>query len=631
MCPPLLRLALHAASFASFLAPADGKCVGCCLDSFKGQAGTGCAGLSPNNTPFVLVMPQHTGTLTSVQMLRDNGVTTCEHHHRRLSHTTNLPNAAVGALRVIVLVRSPFERVVSSAAWVGVIGNRRADKHITQPRHHDDVAAFRAWLRACRFKPQIELAVDMLEGRKPAMVVRTEMLQDDWRKVGAALGLDATLSATHCLASCGEKTRGSAAPSAARTHTVERMYDEVTRDKVLRWFAPDFETFGFNRSIAFAAAAYGHEISALSNHSSKLQPRLAGDEPSNRPGNKATPSLRILGSNHKTGTFALKDVVKAMCGPKTKACPTVCTHWNGAIGSSVCNIKASDKRATSGNIAVLHMARDPYDTVVSGYLYHHRPVEQWLKHPILSVGVDDPAGMQVVCAASFASSSIKKKPACTAAGMQWRDVFTHVWGGGNGGGGPPQANAVFATLPVLTPVADAKETYPQYLNRVPERDGLLAEVARALVRDLASMARAARATGPATPAAASDANASSVAASAAPSASSPASSSVTACLETLMVHDAAAIAAEWRRLLVVFGYTSNAAELLASILSRKQAETMIKTSTHGTSHDPEQRTRLLAIVRELDETHLGGALAQIGRVTGCGAKADRRRRRRAPA
>ena len=61
-------------------------------------------------------------------------------------------------------------------------------------------------------------------------------------------------------------------PSAERVHTVERMYDEVTRDKVLRWFAPDFETFGFNRSIAFAAAAHGHEISAVSNHRSELPP-----------------------------------------------------------------------------------------------------------------------------------------------------------------------------------------------------------------------------------------------------------------------------------------------------------------------------------------------------------------------
>ena len=216
LCPPLLRLVLHAASFASFLAPACGKCVGCCLDSFMLKPGTGCAGLSPNNTPFVLVLPQHTGTLTSVQMLRNNGVTTCEHHHRRLSQITNLPNAAAGALRVIVLVRSPFERVVSSAAWFGVIGDRQAGKPITQPRGHDDVAAFRAWLRACRKQPQIDLAVNMLEGRKPAMVVRTETLQDDWRKVGAALGLaDATLGAPHCLANCGEKTRGGATPSAS--------------------------------------------------------------------------------------------------------------------------------------------------------------------------------------------------------------------------------------------------------------------------------------------------------------------------------------------------------------------------------------------------------------------------------
>ena len=75
----------------------------------------------------------------------------------------------------------------------------------------------RAWLRACRKQPQIDLAVNMLEGRTPAMVVRTETLQDDWRKVGAALGLaDATLGAPHCLANCGEKTRGGATPSAAR-------------------------------------------------------------------------------------------------------------------------------------------------------------------------------------------------------------------------------------------------------------------------------------------------------------------------------------------------------------------------------------------------------------------------------
>ena len=354
--------------------------------------------------------------------------------------------------------------------------------------------------------------------------------------------------------------------------------------------------------------------------------------------------LRLMGSNHKTGTFAILAASKVICALKAASCsggacgptdpmrghrvpcPIVCTHWNADLASSTCAIaKAKYKRVTAADIAVVHMARDPYEVVVSGFLYHHRPVEQWLTRPISESR--DPNGMEVVCAASKQKNATKakkaknqaataKNSACTNANQQWRGVFTRVWGRGPNTDIGAQAKAVFDTLPVLAPSKRATETYPQYLNRVPERDGLLAEAARALVRDLASMASAARASGPATAAsgpATSDANASSTA------------STVTSCLETLMVHDADALAAEWARLLPVLGYTGKAVAQLASQLSRHQAGALNKTSHHETSHDPAERARLLAVVRELDREELGGALAQIARLTGCSA--NRRRTR----
>ena len=351
--------------------------------------------------------------------------------------------------------------------------------------------------------------------------------------------------------------------------------------------------------------------------------------------------LRLMGSNHKTGTFAILAASKVICALKAASCsggacgptdpvsghrvpcPIICTHWDADLASSTCAIaKAKYKRATAGDVAVVHMARDPYEVVVSGFLYHHRPVEQWLTRPISESR--DPNGMEVVCAATKQKNATKakkaknqaataKNPACTNANQQWRGVFTRVWGSESA---KITQKSVFDTLPVLALSKRATETYPQYLNRVPERDGLLAEAARALVRDLASMARAARASGPATAAsgpATANANASSTA------------STVTSCLETLMVHDADALAAEWARLLPVLGYTGKAVAQLASQLSRHQAGALNKTSHHETSHDPAERARLLAVVRELDREELGGALAQIARLTGCSANIRRTR------
>ena len=67
------------------------------------------------------------------------------------------------------------------------------------------------------------------------------------------------------------------------------------------------------------------------------------------PKNTAKPLLRILGSTHKAGTFAILAAAKAMCGLSGDACargacgppspgdltgrappcPLVCTHWGG--------------------------------------------------------------------------------------------------------------------------------------------------------------------------------------------------------------------------------------------------------------------------------------------------------------
>ena len=161
--------------------------------------------------------------------------------------------------------------------------------------------------------------------------------------------------------------------------------------------------------------------------------------------------LRILGANHKTGTVLGEKVLGAVrearvAGACLAAASTVRdVHWRGLARCrpEKCGAAFEGRRAL-----VVALVRDPFEMVVSGYLYHLAGKEKWCTLPMNG----DAPGHGAVSAG-------------------WHRHILAVMG----------LDAVYASN--LTGTND-RESYEQYLGRSTRRDGLVAEFVRASKGDL---------------------------------------------------------------------------------------------------------------------------------------------------
>lgn len=226
-----------------------------CADTITG----GCSGMSPNQQRWFLLQPQHSGTGTLCNFFHDQlNVTSCKHAHTP-------PHRVCVSDFSVILAANPFRRLISSAAWHGVIsGGRR----ILPWKYDEDlqVAHFRAWIQqlsgAKKLPNQFTLATDALaalRGRNASFVLRTNQLQADTLLLLDTLGYPRKkFTERHCVSGCehGSTERYVAASDAATlasdaARLVQRSYyDRVTARKAVRLMQKDFAAFGFSKDPA---------------------------------------------------------------------------------------------------------------------------------------------------------------------------------------------------------------------------------------------------------------------------------------------------------------------------------------------------------------------------------------------
>ena len=89
-------------------------------------------------------------------------------------------------------------------------------------------------------------------------------------------------------------------------------------------------------------------------------------------------TLRVIGANHKSGTFLSIGVMASVREVAARescllaARTLVSVHWNGLDSCKACQ-PLTPNRPT----LVMAFVRDPFELIVSGYLYHHAGKESW--------------------------------------------------------------------------------------------------------------------------------------------------------------------------------------------------------------------------------------------------------------
>jgi len=265
-------------------------------------------------------------------------------------------------------------------------------------------------------------------------------------------------------------------------------------------------------------------------------------------------AMVMFGSNHKSGTVLSQKAAKLVCtalgGPEC----TKLAHPKSDGTGHCCNVTQSphfDGTLAPGPLAwrVVNFARRPRSQVASGYLYHLAAPrgERWAHRP-LSEGFDSkhPAGEDGRLAVAYAAEDAAH------------------------------------SLPPFAP----GESFVDYLNRVPERDGVAAEMVRGSASDLPNILSAAGAP-----------------------------DVLTVCLESFMGPPELAADA-WR---AVLAHSGVAADVGGGRLLGKLTALGGRAEGHGTEHGTDKRARVSATAGELDADVFGGSvLAELERVLGCG-------------
>lgn len=206
-----------------------------------------CHATSPNGEHWVYIQPQHTGSATVQPYLRHVlGIKTCRH-----GHFMTPPSEVRNATFAFSFVANPFKRVVSYAAYLGVISGQRHQK----TTHEQDVTLFRAWVKKVldtKGRPRrhdghasfyLFRQVDMFQQYPLRFVGCTSTLAADLQRVLKHLGYGnqtVIFDDSHCAASCGSHKNGTQFPGAVDWYDVDAEF------RVRSWFESDFRNFGFS-------------------------------------------------------------------------------------------------------------------------------------------------------------------------------------------------------------------------------------------------------------------------------------------------------------------------------------------------------------------------------------------------
>ena len=220
--------------------PAD-VLAACRYRTEEGRNGGGCGAVSPSGISWSYIMPQHTGTGTVSRYLNSTlGIESCHH-----MHTVGHPDSVTTSFG---FVANPFSRMVTNAAYHGVIGNATFG-----PDHQ--VANFRSWVLGLE-NPKVCGQKAMFNYFPDVRVGHVETLAADLETMLVRLGYTVPQSPIvfeeeHCITSCADSSTGPAAAGEGADTTIPQgvqWYDEPTRQKVVDWFLHDFASFNFSRT-----------------------------------------------------------------------------------------------------------------------------------------------------------------------------------------------------------------------------------------------------------------------------------------------------------------------------------------------------------------------------------------------
>ena len=208
-----------------------------------------CVATSPSGIRFIFLQPEHSGTDPVIRYLTDRlNVSTCGHEHK-------LKAAPPDVTYAFAFVRNPFQRILSNAAFRGVISGRIAQGDRGQKRRWErEVASFRRWVAKMEAKGKrpIQDTASLFE-RAPMLrfVGRTATLARDLKLVLERLSYgpfpgEKLRLPMHCVSSCAsvaaglkrwEAASGDVDPEAKKR---VRWYDTNSTRFVLKYYGDDF-------------------------------------------------------------------------------------------------------------------------------------------------------------------------------------------------------------------------------------------------------------------------------------------------------------------------------------------------------------------------------------------------------
>lgn len=200
----------------------------------------GCTGQFPGKRPFLIIFPQHSGSMPVFNLLQEilpaSENYSCKHHEHYRSYRPEKDKEK----DIFIVANNPFRRVLSHA--------QHQTKNIT---HTDDQifslsharAAFKYYIDHNK-KPPVMLGTDMLNGAFPVMVLKIGRLQKDMNRLLNYWGLpDMSLPVSHHhrTTGCGMNDK-----QVKRTMTPNYIYDKSSFKKVRNWYEEDFSIFVFD-------------------------------------------------------------------------------------------------------------------------------------------------------------------------------------------------------------------------------------------------------------------------------------------------------------------------------------------------------------------------------------------------
>ena len=216
---------------------------------------SGCWGVSPSGVRWAYLMPKHTGSATGWSYLHDQlKIKTCAHVH------SNVVQYQVGATFTFAFVQNPYRRLLSAAAWLGVISGGKV--RFEGRSRRDEAKMFSKWLLAHRQAPLASQVEFIGKTNALSFVGRTATIERDLPRALEAAGYREALPAisrSHCVSSCAvagermERTTQFHAHElrAASVANQTSMFSErAVQAKVQEWFRADFDAFSFARDPA---------------------------------------------------------------------------------------------------------------------------------------------------------------------------------------------------------------------------------------------------------------------------------------------------------------------------------------------------------------------------------------------